>query len=202
MLYGLPKHINIITSDTLQVSISHNACRVITYHAGTMTRSTPFGQEAALLIGIGPTLLHLLTHRRPHQVYQGEQGTEGIPEARIGKEIAWQCLAVIGTVVNNLAFGINLVEAAREEGTTIQATIESTQTVNITLILHIDGREYLVPLLTTSFSNLFKGSVAQLLQVLLGLFYADERAGHTNVNLLTALCSEAYHALSMLADSL
>ena len=99
-----------------------------------MTGSAPLGQETALLIGIGPTFLHLLTHRGPHQVHQGEQSTEGIPETGIGKEIAWHGLAVIWAVMNHLSLSINLEEATGEEDTTIQTAVESTQAVDIALV--------------------------------------------------------------------
>ena len=167
-----------------------------------MTGSTPLGQETALLIGIGPTFLHLLTHRGPHQVHQGEQSTEGIPKTGIGKEIARQGLAVIGAVVNHLSLSINLEKAAGEEDATIKTAIESTQAIHIALVLYIDSREDLVPFLTAFLANLLQGLVTQLLQVLLGLFDTDKRAGNTNVYLFATLGIETNNTLRMFAGSL
>ena len=72
---------------TLHISIYQDGSRVVTHHATTVSRTCPFGEEAAFLIGIDQTFLHLLVHRRIHQVQEREQCTERIPETGIGKHI-------------------------------------------------------------------------------------------------------------------
>ena len=121
---SLPKRLDIISAKPFQVSIRHNRSRVIADHAATMSRTCPFRQEAALLIGIGKPRLHLRIHIRIHQVQEGEQATERIPKTGIGKHIPRQHFSVIRTVMYNFSVCIKFVEAAREKQRTIQAGIE------------------------------------------------------------------------------
>ena len=86
-----------------------------------MARTGPLWQEATLEIGIGQTLLHLGVHRWIDEVEHGEQATERVPETCIGKHVTWQHLAVVRTVMDYLAIGVFLIEAARKQYRAVKA---------------------------------------------------------------------------------
>ena len=199
MLDGFPKGIDVVAANAFEVGIGHDARRVVAHHAGTMAGSAPFGQETALLEGIRPAFLHLLAHAGVHEVNQWEEGTEGVPEACIGKEIAGQHLSVVRAVVHDFALRVDFVEAAGEEGAAVEAAVEGAQAVNIAVVVHVDDAQHLVPLLASCFCNLFERLITKFLEVLFGLLDADERAGHADVDLFAALREEAHSGCGMLA---
>ena len=166
-----------------------------------MARTCPLGQESTLEIGIGKALEHLLSHRRIEQVDQREQRAERIPEARVGEHIARQHLTIVRTIVDNVSFGIILVEHTGEERGPVEAGIERAQMVDI-LVLHLDASKHIVPALATLLLDGIERLVAHLLQVALGLFGGDERRGHTNHHLLVLLRHEAGHRENVIAFSL
>ena len=61
---------------------------LVAHHATTVSRTGPFGQETALLVSVGQSFLHLGIHGWIHQVEEGEETTESVPETGVGKHIA------------------------------------------------------------------------------------------------------------------
>ena len=55
----LPQGFRIIAAKTLQISVGHDRSRVVAYHAAAMAGAGPLWQEAALLVGVDETFLHL-----------------------------------------------------------------------------------------------------------------------------------------------
>jgi len=80
-----------------------------------VARAGPLGQPAALQEGIDQTLHDVRAHLGVHESDKRHCGTEGIPEAIVGKESARKHLAVIRTVVNNISGAVSLVEHPGEE---------------------------------------------------------------------------------------
>ena len=103
--------------------------------------------------------------------------------------------------MDNVSFGIILVEHTGEERGPVEAGIERAQMVDI-LVLHLDASKHIVPALATLLLDGIERLVAHLLQVALGLFGGDERRSHTNHHLLVLLRHEAGHCENMIAFGL
>ena len=116
----------IVDLHTFHISIHQNGSRIVTHHATTMSRTCPFREEAAFLIGIDQTFLHLLVHRRIHQVQERKQGTERIPKAGIRKHISRQYFTVVRAIMNDVSGCIYFIEFTREQQRTVHAGIECT----------------------------------------------------------------------------
>ena len=172
-LHGFPQCLDVVATQPLQPGIRHHRSGIVPHHATTVSRTGPFGQETALLVSVGQSFLHLGIHGRIHQVEEGEETTESVPETGVGKHIAGQHLTIIGAVVHYLTLRIYLVETAREKHRTVETRVESTQTVEVG-ILHFNAAQHPVPFVTPGFRHLFKRPATQFLQVQLGLLVTDE----------------------------
>ena len=86
-----------------------------------MSRACPFGEKAALLIGINQSFLHFFVLLRKHQVQEWEQAAESIPKTRVGVHKSGQYFPVIRAVVHDLSLGIHFVKFSWEKQRTIQA---------------------------------------------------------------------------------
>ena len=75
--------------------------------------------------------------------------------------------------MDGLALGIQLVETAGEEYRAVQAAIERAQVVDI-IILDLDTSQYLVPAFAAGSFYLLQRTLANLVEVLLGLLQTDE----------------------------
>ena len=124
MNHSLPECLDVVASQTFQISVGHNGGRVIAYHTATMTRTGPLGQETTLKVSIYQTFLHFDVHRGIDEIQEWEQTTERIPETGIRKHIAFLDFTIIRTIVDNLALSIHLVKTAWKEYRTIQTAIE------------------------------------------------------------------------------
>ena len=196
---GLPQGFDVISSDALQIGVCHNAGRVVAHHAVAVAGRTPFGQETAFLVPVGPTFLHLLRHAGVYQVHQGEEATECVPETCVCEEVAGHHLAVAGTVVYHLALGVNLIEAAGEEHGAVQTAVECAHTVLVAHVLYVEASQYVVPFLAGFFSHLLKRVLTHFAQVQFCLFVADEGRGHAHVHLFATLGAETDDAAGVLA---
>ena len=101
--------------------------------------------------------------------------------------------------MHDFALRIDFVEAAGEEGTAVEAAVEGAQAVDVCVVVHVDDAQHLVPFLSAGLAHLFKALAAKLLEVLLCLLDADERAGDTHVELFAALRHEAHSGCGVLA---
>ena len=174
----------------LHESVRYHRGGVVSYHTAAMSRTCPFREETAFQISVEQAFLHLLAHRRIDQINEGEQTTERIPEACIGKHVSGTDFTVIRTVMYRLSFGIHFVEHTREQHGTIETGIECTDTVFI-IILYTDASQHIIPSLVSGFLGLFKSLVAYFLQVQFRLFGTDERRSHFGMYLLSSLGLEA-----------
>ena len=86
-----------------------------------MSGRGPFGQEAALAVGIGTARLNLGVDRRINEVQQREEAPEGVPEPRVGVHVTRQHLAVVGAVMQDIAVLVDLVELAGKERRAVKA---------------------------------------------------------------------------------
>ena len=75
--------------------------------------------------------------------------------------------------MDGLALGVELVETTWEEHGAVQAAIERAQVVDI-IILDLDTSQYLVPAFAAGSFYLLQRTLANLVQVLLGLLQTDE----------------------------
>ena len=91
----------------------------------------------------------------------------------------------MGAAMDNLAFGGNLMELAREDQRAVEAGVEDALLVEIRPF-DLDPPQYLVPCLATFLNDFVELLVAELLQILLGLFNTDEGRGYAAVNLGSA----------------
>ena len=175
----------------LEDGIRNDRRRVVAHHAAAVSGRGPFGQEAALAVGVGQTGLDLGIDRRIDQVEQREERTEGIPEARIGIHVAREHLAVVGAVVYDLAVGRHLIELAGEEHRTVETRIEGAVLVDAAA-LDLDGTQHLVPALAGLLLHPIEVHVTQLLEILESLLARDERRGDADVHLLAARGREVH----------
>ena len=153
VLHSFPQRFDIISFQTFQISIGNYGSRIITHHTASVSRACPLRQEAAFLVGIDQSFLHLRVHRRIHQVQEREKATESIPETGVGKHITGKYFAIIRAVMNDITFRIYFVEASGEKYRTIQAGVESTQMVDI-VIFHFDASQNIIPHFTSLGCNL------------------------------------------------
>ena len=116
-----PQLVDIITAQPLQVSVGNHRGAVVAHHAVAVPGTGPLGQETALEPRVHQPFLHPCAHRGIHQVNKRHQGTEGVPEPRVGKHPTGQHLAVIRAVVDGMPVGIDLVEAAGKQYRAVQA---------------------------------------------------------------------------------
>ena len=189
----------LLRGDTLEDGIRNDRRRVVAHHAAAVSGRGPFGQEAALAVGVGQPGLNLGVDRRVDQVQQREQTPERIPETRVGIHIARQHLAVVGAVMHRIAFGVDLVEFAREKRRTVEARIERAVLVR-RASLDFNTSEHLVPACLGFRFYGFEIVLAQLFEVLHGLHLRDERRGHARRDLLAAPGFEAYPHEGVFAD--
>ena len=198
MLHRFPKRLGVISAQAFEVSVSHDGRRVVAYHAATVSRTRPLGQESALLIGVDESFLHLLVHRGIHQVEEGEEAAEGVPEAGVGEHVARQHLSVIRTVVHHTSVGVGLVEAAREKERAVKARIERAEVVGV-VVGDLHTTQNLVPPCPATCRHLVDAVVSELLQIEQRLLRTYERRRHTHVDLLSALHAEAHDGTRMIA---
>ena len=111
----------LLWGDALEDGVRHDRGRVVAHHAAAVSRRSPFGQEAALTVGVGQSGLNLGVDRRIDEVQQRKQAPERIPESRVGVHIARQHLAVVGTVMHGVAVFVQFVEFAGEERRAVEA---------------------------------------------------------------------------------
>ena len=195
---SLPELLGVVVLQSAEVSVSHDRRRIVAHHAAAMTRRSPLGQESALLVCVHKARLHLLVHRRIHHVEQREETAEGVPEAGVGEHIAGQHLAVVRRIVNDFALRVLLVERAREEHRAVEARIERAEVVDVQR-LHLYLAQHVVPCLASTSLHSVEIVVAKLLEVLYSLLLRDERRGDAHVELLAALCLEAYDGSGVVA---
>ena len=187
---------------SFQDRICDYGSRIVAHHAAAVARRGPFGQEAALAVGVGQPGLNLGVDRRVDQVQQREQTPERIPETRVGIHIARQHLAVIGAVMHRIAFGVDLVEFAREQGRAVEARIEGPVLL-FGAARDLDPPQHLVPaLLRTGFHRLEIGIADLGFEVAQSLLSGDERRGHARRHLLAAAGGEIDRRKGMFAFGL
>ena len=198
MHHSLPKLLCVVVLQSAEVSVSHDRRRIVAHHAAAMTRRSPLGQESALLVCVHQASLHLLVHRRIHHVEQREEAAECVPEASVGEHIAGQHLAVVRRIVYDFALHILLVERAWKEHRAVEARIERAEVVDV-LRLHLYLAQHVVPCLASASLHSVEIVVAKFLEVLYSLLLRDERRGDAHVELLAALCLEAYNGTGVVA---
>ena len=128
---SLIEGLQILHLHALHVSVHQNRGRVVADHATTMSRTCPLGEETTLLVGVDQTLLHLLIDRGEHQVQEGEEATERIPETTVRVHVTRTHLAVVGAVMHDLTVCVNLIELTREEQRAVHTRIEGTVLIQI-----------------------------------------------------------------------
>ena len=191
-------HVRLRHLQAFHVGIGQHSCGVVADHAAPVARRRPLGEEPALLIYIYQPFLHLQGLGGVHQVEEGKEAAEGIPEACVGVHIAGQDLAVVGAVVHDIAVSRNLVELAGEEQRTVEAGIECTHVVDI-LAADLDASEHIVPCGFAGSCHLIETHVAELLQILESLLVADEGRRHPGMHYLAFAGRKAYHRTGMLS---
>ncbi len=164
---------DVITANSFKPGICHHRSGVVPNHDAAVAGAGPLGQKTTLLVGIDQSLLNLSVHRGVDQIEQGEERTEGIPEAGIGIHVAGEHLSVVGAVMNDIAIGIHLVKLPGEEGRAIEGGVEGALLIKVAT-LHLNPAEHLVPVAATLLFHLFKRFAGDLFQVLPRLFIADE----------------------------
>ena len=144
-----------------------------------MSRTRPFGEEAALAIDVDETFHHLRALIRINQIEEWEEAAEGVPEARARVEIALAHLAVVGRAVYYLSLCILFPIFHREEQRAIKAGIESASFGCLMLYgFAVDGdaSQHLVPDVMALCFHSIKRCVSNLaLQIQGGLFGTDIR---------------------------
>ena len=98
----------------------------------------------------------------------------------------------------DFALHILLVERAWEEHRAVEARIERAEVVDV-LRLHLYLAQHVVPCLASARLHSVEIVVAKLLEVLYSLLLRDERRGDAHVELLAALCLEAYDGTGVVA---
>ena len=128
---SLIEGLQILHLHALHVSVHQNRGRVVADHTATVTGACPLGEETTLLVGVDQTLLHLLIDRGEHQVQEGEEATERIPETTVRVHVTRTHLAVVGAVMHDLTVCVNLIELTREEQRAVHTRIEGTVLIQI-----------------------------------------------------------------------
>ncbi len=197
---GLPQRVDVLLRhlNAFQPGICDNRSRVIAHHTAAVSGAGPFGQESALAVCVGKALLHLLVHRGIGKVQQREQAAERVPETCVREHITRENLAVVGAIVHGLSGGVELVEATGEQHRTVQAGVESAQTVQV-IVLYLEASKHVVPAVTALFLDALEVAVAQFLHVALSLFGADERGCNARVDHLALVRAETYDCTGMVA---
>ena len=57
--HSLPQRLGVGSAHSFDDGVGHYRCRIVAHHAAAVAGRRPFGQEAALAVSIGETLLHL-----------------------------------------------------------------------------------------------------------------------------------------------
>ena len=187
----------IVHFHSFHIGIYQNGSRVVTYHATTVARTCPFGEEAAFFICIDQSFLHFLVHRREHQVQEREQGTESIPETGIGKHITGQYFAIVRAVMNYIACCVDFIEFTREKQGAVHTGIERTILIQRTSF-HLDLTQHVVPGLFAFCHQCFERIVTQFLHIYGSLVEADKGRGYFGMNDLAFLCLETDYGSHML----
>ena len=110
-----PDSLEIMLVHSFQNCVSHYRSRAVAYHTSSVAGRSPFRQEAALLVSVGKTFLHLLVLRRINEIKKREETAECIPETGIGIHISWKNLAIVRAVMHYIAVGVNLPERTWEK---------------------------------------------------------------------------------------
>ena len=178
-----------LRGDTLENGVRHDRGRVVAHHAAAMSRGGPFGQEAALTVGVGQPRLNLGIDRGIDEVQQRKQTSERIPKTRVGVHITRQHLSVVGTVMHGTAVFVQFVELAGKECRAVKARVERAVLVR-SAARNLYFAKNLVPAGLRFCFYGFEIVLAQLLEIPESLFLGDERRGNTRRDLLAAARSE------------
>ena len=194
--HGLPQQVDIHV-DALQVGRSDERRGVRPDHGvSQMTGRGPFGQPAALAVGIGQPLHDAGTHLRIEEVEEGVNGPEGVPETIVRIHQPRLDSPVVGTVMKGFACSIVFVELSRVEQQPVEAGIEGTHLVQIVRLAVGDPEttEVGIPHFAALAHDIVERPAADLaLQVPFGLLPADERRGGTRRDLFAIRRMEGQH---------
>ena len=148
MNQALIECLQILNLHTFHIGIHQDRGRVVADHTTTMTGARPLGEETTLLVSVDQALLHLLINRGEHQVQEGEEATERIPETTVRVHVTRTHLAVVGAIMHHLTVRVDLIELTREKQRAVHTRIEGTVLIQIAT-LYLNLAKQLVPALLT-----------------------------------------------------